>query len=137
VDLFLVSDQFQAHTYEKVQPSLPSGISGPLLFRSLSPWFCRALPRFVSGSEERQKSFSSRPHGRRSHAVCVMCCLEILALFLPLLIAMPVSLGKSCLFQRRRGRTKNTADPIPSNGPKRPAAGRRSSVGAFELVVPG
>ena len=51
---------------------------GFLSFRSLSPWFCRAPPRFVSGSEEQlAKSFSSRSHSRRrSHPVCVMCLIS-------------------------------------------------------------
>ena len=98
VDLFLVSDQFQAHTHEGGIAIAPSGILGPLL-----PLFLLA---YLSGSSSIDLSPAEQQILPLLSPMVVTCCSHAVAVcvlflgdtrLLPLLI--PVShFGNSCLF---------------------------------------
>jgi len=113
VDLFLVSDQFQAHTHEGGIAIAPSGILGPLL-----PLFLLA---YLSGSSSiclRWNSkiflFFLRSHGRLLLACCGCVCLVSWRYSLVAVVDFGVSLWE-LLLVRSEGEGRGTL-PILATG---------------------
>jgi len=98
VDLFLVSDQFQAHVHERGIAIAPSGILGPLApFRSFSLVLSGSSSIDLSPAEQQILPLLSPMVACCSHAVAVRVLFLGDTRLLPLLI--PVShFGNSCLF---------------------------------------
>ena len=99
VDLFLVSDQFQAHVHERGIAIAPSGILGPLApFRSFSLVLSGSSSIDLSPAEQQiLPLLSPMVVTCFSHAVAVCVLFLGDTRLLPMLI--PVShFGNSCLF---------------------------------------